>query len=247
MIARGTLTLARHPPGGDPRGLRAVLLDAMGTLVELLPPAPRLVAALERRGVAVSEAEAWTALRAEIAHYRAHHDEAGDRRALARLRAECTEVLRAALPPAARDVDDLQDALLGSLSFAPYPEVPGALAALRADGVRLVVVSNWDVSLRDVLAETGLDALVDDVVISAEAGAAKPDPEIFAVALGDVAPEAALHVGDSVDADVAGARGAGIEPVLVARDGGDAPVGVRTVRSLRDLPQIARHYLSVEP
>ena len=43
-----------------------------------------------------------------------------------------------------------------------------------------MVVSNWDVSLHERLAETGLAPLVDGAVASAELGAAKPDPAIFA-------------------------------------------------------------------
>ncbi len=216
---------------------RVVLLDALGTLLELEPPAPRLVAELARRGVTVSEEEAWAALRAEIAFYRAHHDMASDRAGLAALRAQCAEVLRAALPPAARDARDLEAALLAALRFRPYPEVAATLRGLREDGATLVVVSNWDVSLHDALADTGLDALVDGALSSAEVGAAKPDPLIFrrALELAGARPEEALHVGDSVEHDVAGARAAGIEPVLVVRGGGDAPEGVRAIGSLSSL------------
>ncbi|MGB9183040.1 MAG: hypothetical protein WCB67_03170, partial [Solirubrobacteraceae bacterium] len=52
---------------------RALLIDAMGTLVALSPPAPRLCRELERQsGVSVSRSEAELALAAEIAYYRAH-------------------------------------------------------------------------------------------------------------------------------------------------------------------------------
>jgi putative hydrolase of the HAD superfamily len=125
--------------------------------------------------------------------------------------------------------------LMASLAFRPYPEVRGVLRALRAAGVRLVVVSNWDVSLHDMLDRTGLSALVDGAVSSAELGAAKPDPAIFERALelaGDVPASEALHAGDSLEADVAGALGAGLQAVLVARDGGAPPAGVRAVASL---------------
>jgi putative hydrolase of the HAD superfamily len=173
----------------------------------------------------VTEDEARDAIAAEIAYYREHHDIAGDRDGLAELRARCTEVLRSALPAHARGVEDLQAALLASLRFRPYPEVPGVLAALRDAGARLVVVSNWDVSLHDALADTGLAPLVDGAVSSAEVGARKPDPAIFAVALGlaGVPASEAIHVGDSPEADVAGARAAGIEPILVVRDPAAAP------------------------
>ena len=217
---------------------RAVLLDALGTLVALRRPWPLLVEQLGARGVAVTEDEAKAALLAEIGYYRAHHQIAGDRAGLAELRARCTEVLRAALPEHAREVDDLEDALVASLRFDPYPEVPGVLRALRERGARLVVASNWDVSLHDVLRDTGLDALLDGVVTSAELGAAKPDAALFLRALevaGGVDPADALHAGDDLVADVEGARGAGITPVYVARAGEPVPDGVRGVRSLGEL------------
>ncbi|HEX8207992.1 MAG TPA: HAD-IA family hydrolase [Solirubrobacteraceae bacterium] len=217
--------------------MRAVLLDALGTLLELEPPAPRLVAELRTRGAEVDEEEAWAALREEIGFYREHHDLGADRAGLDELRARCTEVLRGALPERARSVADLQGALLASLRFRPYPEVPGALEGWSRAGLRLVVVSNWDVSLHDALVDTGLASLVDGAISSAEVGARKPDPRIFerALALAGVAAEDAIHVGDSLEYDVAGARAAGIEPVLVVRDGSAAPEGVRTVGSLSSL------------
>jgi putative hydrolase of the HAD superfamily len=225
-------------PATRPAG--AVLLDALGTLVELPPPWPPLVRELAARGVAVGLEEARAAMRAEMAFYRAEHHRASDRAGLAELRAACTAVLRDALGAPARDLParELEAALLASLRFAPYPEVPRVLRALRAAGARLVVVSNWDVSLHDVLAATGLRPLVDAVLTSAELGVAKPDPAIFAAALreaGDVAPQAALHVGDDEQADAAGAAAAGIPAVLVRRDGGPAPPGVRVIRSLEGL------------
>lgn len=218
-------------------GVRAVLLDALGTLVELPPPAPALVEELGRRGAVISEAEAAAAMRAEIAFYRAEHHVAGTLEALAGLRARCTEVLHDALPPHARDVPDLGGALLAALRFRPYPEVPEVLRRWRTAGLRLVVASNWDVSLHEVLRTTGLAPLVDGVVTSAELGVAKPDPGLVAAALAEagVAAEEAVLVGDSVEHDVAGARAAGVDVVLVLRDGESAPHGVRSVRSLAEL------------
>jgi putative hydrolase of the HAD superfamily len=100
--------------------------------------------------------------------------------------------------------------------------VPGAGAALgrlRDAGLALACVSNWDVSLAPHLERAGLHDLFAEVVSSAEAGAAKPDPAVFAVALGrlGVPPARALHVGDG-DADREGAAAAGLafEPVPLA-------------------------------
>ena len=226
---------------GSPGVVRAVLLDALGTLLELLPPAPRLRAALaERAGLDVDEAAAARAMAAEIRFYRAHLHEGGTAAGLASLRERCAEVVREALGEPARALGSvaLQDALLAALEFRAFPDAPGALDALRSRGVRLVVVSNWDLSLHERLAQTGLAGRLDGAVASAEIGSAKPDPAIFRHALalaGGVAPAAALHVGDTPGADVAGARAAGVWPVLLARGGGRGPDGVPTIASLREL------------
>ena len=222
---------------------RALLLDALGTLLELQPPVEPLRRELRARfGLELSAQEAATAIKAEIAWYRAHHDEAADRERLAALRRDSALALRAALPPAGAElpIGPLTEALLAAIRFRPFPEVVEVLTRARERGIRLVVVSNWDVSLHDALEQTGLAPLLDGALTSAEVGSAKPDGAIFAraLALADVPREAALHVGDDLAADVGGARAAGIDVRLVVRDGAAPPPGVATVRSLRELPGI---------
>lgn len=222
---------------------RAILLDALGTLLELQPPAPALRQGLrERLGIDISAEEAERGVTAEIAYYRAHLQEGHDRAQLARLRHRCAAALRAALPGSvtAAPAAGLIEVLLGALRFEPYPEVPDALCSARALGVRLVVVSNWDVSLHDVMVQSGLAHLVHGTITSAELGVGKPDPVIFrhALTLAGVPAADALHVGDSFELDVAGARAAGIEAVLLRRDGRAASAGVRTIASLRELPSL---------
>jgi putative hydrolase of the HAD superfamily len=223
-------------------GRRAVLLDALGTLLELEPPAPRLREELASRvGARVSLPQAQAAIGAEIAYYRAHLDEGRDRASLASLRRRCAEVLVDALPAGARELlpagDGAVELLLASLRFRSFPDALTALARLRAGGVRLVVVSNWDVSLHAALERVGLSPYLDGVVTSAEAGARKPDPAVFerALTVAGVPASAAVHVGDTLGEDVAGARNAGIEPVLIVRERGAGPDGVRTIRSLLEL------------
>ena len=137
---------------------RAVLLDAMGTLLTFGDPVPRLRAGLrERLGVDVGEPAARAAIRAEIAYYRAHLHEGRDAASLAALRTACADAMRPALGAAAAGVPTpaLVDALLGALRFTAYPDSVPALRALRAAGCRLVVVSNWDHSLHERLEERG--------------------------------------------------------------------------------------------
>lgn len=212
---------------------RAVLLDALGTLVDFEDPSPALRAGLAEAGVEVSPERARAAVNAEIAFYRAHHGAAGDATTLAELRRGCARVVRDEL---ALDLpaDELVPIVVGAFRFSTFPEVPRVLDALRAGGHALAVVSNWDVSLHEVLDSTGLASRVDAVVVSAEIGVAKPDPEPFRRALAALGagPGDALHAGDRVDEDVAGARAAGVRAVLVARDGATAPDGVECVSSL---------------
>jgi putative hydrolase of the HAD superfamily len=219
---------------------RCLLLDAMGTLLTFEPPASRLRAALVAAcGADVGEEAARRAIRAEIAFYRAHLHLGRDAARLAELRRASAEAMRPELPEpaAALSSDALLAALLDALRFRAYPEVPGTLRALRARGIRLVVVSNWDVSLHERLAELELAPLLDGAIASAEAGAAKPDPAIFgrALALAGASAGETWHAGDSLEADVEGARAAGIRPVLVARHGEPAPPGVARVAALDGL------------
>ncbi len=226
-------------------GPEAILFDALGTLVALEPPGPRLRRGLaERAGIEIDAAAADLALAAEITYYRAHLDEGRDAESLAVLRRRCAQELRAALPPSARglELEVLLGLLLDALHFSAFPDAAGALRWARQLPARVVVVSNWDVSLEEVLARLGLAELLDDVVTSARAGARKPSPAIFARALelAHAAPERAVHVGDSLAEDVAGARAAGIEPILVRRDGGPAGPGEPAVSTLAELPEVIR-------
>lgn len=222
--------------------VQAVLLDCLGTLVELQPPAPRLRAELLRRlGVDVGAAAATAAFRAEIDYYLAHHLDGRDEAGLAGLRDRCARVMLEALALEPGTLPEVREAMLSSLRFSAYPDAPPVLAELRSTGVRLVATSNWDCSLPGVLARAGLLGLIDAVVASAVVGAAKPDPSVFRAALeaARCEPGAALFVGDSLERDVAGARAAGIRAVLIAREespesaGGDPELEI--VRTLGEL------------
>jgi putative hydrolase of the HAD superfamily len=235
--------------------VRAVLLDAFGTLLTLDAPAPRLRALLaDRLGLEVTEEQAATALAAEVSYYRAHLHEGVDMQRVAELRARCAEVLCRALPSeprlSAAAPGTMTALLLDSLRFSAFPEVADALARLRAGGLRLVVASNWDASLNTVLDGVGLLDAVDGVVASASVGAAKPDPRLLqaALVLAGVAPSAALHVGDGFREDVGAALGAGVRPVLLSRDSraGEVEYGAEeptlpelvVIRTLSGLPEL---------
>ena len=120
---------------------QALLIDGLGTLVSLAPPAPALSLELSARfGIEVSEQEAGRALGAEITFYRAHMGLGRDRDSLSALRRRCAEVMRQALPPserlAALSVEALTDTLLSALRFDAYPDArPALIRARQAGGV----------------------------------------------------------------------------------------------------------------
>ncbi len=122
-----------------------------------------------------------------------------------------------------------------------YEDVEETLRALRARGLRLGVVSNWDTRLKGICAGLGLDRLVDFLVISAEVGVRKPDRRIFEEALSraGVRPEEAVHVGDLPEEDVEGARRAGVGAFLIERrvrvTDHNTPEGVPVLKGLGDL------------
>jgi HAD superfamily hydrolase (TIGR01509 family) len=204
--------------------------------VALDSPAPRLRDELAKQGVEVELADAEAAFRAEIAYYIEHHVEGRDRESLDDLRDRCARVMSEALgnPPA-----DVRAAMLAAIRFRPFPDAAPALGELRSRGLRTVVVSNWDCSLGEVLREAGLGDLIDGVVTSAGAGAAKPDPRIFeaALALAGCDASEAVCVGDSPANDIDGAAAAGIRGVLIKRVLAAAPSPTR-IATLAELPSV---------
>jgi putative hydrolase of the HAD superfamily len=198
--------------------LDAVTVDAMGTLVELHEPVERLARALQDRGVERSRQDVAEAFRKEVDYYLLHKLSATDSTSLAALRRECARVF---LEAADADLDpaEFSPAFVEAMVFRPFGGAVAALERLRAAGLSLACVSDWDIGLREQLAKVGLDHLFDVVLTSAEAGAPKPEPALFREALSRlrVEPGRALHVGDGdSDRDGAGAAGLAFEPVPLA-------------------------------
>jgi putative hydrolase of the HAD superfamily len=211
---------------------RAVFLDALGTLVELEPPWPYLRSVVPEE---VGPERLERAVRAEMAYYKAHAHEGRDRESLAELRNRCARVLSNEL-----GVEVPVDELVDAVRMRAYPDAEPALRSLRERGLRLVVVSNWDCSLGEVLGRCGLEPLLDGAVSSAEAGSRKPDPGIFGPALkiAGCEPDEALHVGDTEEEDVEAARAAGIRALLVDRDrAGGRGDGVAAISSLAEIEE----------
>jgi putative hydrolase of the HAD superfamily len=122
-------------------------------------------------------------------------------------------------PALVAQLTDVHMGLLQNVSHAP-PHHATVLAALR-ERRRIGLCSNFShaPAARAVLERDGLARHFDAIVISHEHGLRKPRPEIFAstlAALG-VAPDEAIHVGDNLDADVAGATAVGLRTIWITR------------------------------
>lgn len=120
------------------------------------------------------------------------------------------------LPPGL--VETLFERFADAALWQVYPEVPACLERWRSRPLKLAVVSNFDSRLPPLLADLGLAAALDALVVSSQVGAAKPDPAPFhrALQILQLAAHQVWHVGDSPE-DELGARAAGIRCLMVRR------------------------------
>jgi FMN phosphatase YigB (HAD superfamily) len=185
--------------------LDAVTIDAFGTLIELVDPVPFLADALHRHGIERAHSEIADAFAAEGRYYRAHIHEGADEDGLRSLQTRCAGVFLEAVG-GGLDPGEFAPEYVACLHFKTMDGVVPALETLRARGLALAVVGNWDLTVHRWLAELGLRRYFSLVLHAAR----KPDPGSLRRALDElaVAPERALHVGDE-PADEAAAAAAG--------------------------------------
>jgi HAD superfamily hydrolase (TIGR01509 family) len=183
-----------------------VTLDAYETLVTLIDPIPALVGALGERGAERTPEAVLAGFRAETEHYARRVGEGYDEPTLARLRRDCAGVFLDAVA-ADLDAEEFAPSYISAIRFEVLPGVVESLDRLRALGLELAVVGNWDFSLHERLKELGLSQFFRVVVHAA--GKPSPGGLLQALARLDVGPERALHVGDS-EADEQAARAAGM-------------------------------------
>jgi putative hydrolase of the HAD superfamily len=116
-----------------------------------------------------------------------------------------------------------------------FEDVVPTLEMLAAEGIRLGIISNWDERLVPLLEHLRLHTYFDAIVVSCDVGFAKPSPVIFEHAskkLG-AAPELMIHVGDSPEHDVAGAKSAGLQTRLIDRhQESQYPLQISSLREL---------------
>lgn len=204
-----------------PQPLDAVLLDVGG--VFHLPDHARIVAAMARVGVEVDPLDLDRAHYAGVVALTDFTE--GDRNIWLAYNRGYARALGAQ-----DELEAVAEALLhefttGGVWTRVIPGSREALVTIAATGVKLAIVSNADGSVAAQLGADGICQLgdgpgvrMDAILDSSVVGVAKPDPRMFEIALerlGGIDPSRAIHVGDTPAADVAGARAAGITPVLI--------------------------------
>lgn len=199
---------------------RAVLFDAVGTLIHLREPVGATYARLAGVGDPTALQTAFAAAMRRrppmiFPELPAADVPAAERQWWRELVEEAFAAAGAALPAGA--FERLWQHYAGAGAWQVVDGSMPMLRRLREAGRRTGMVSNFDHRLRPLLAALDLAALFDVVVLPADAGAAKPDPRIFQLALArlGVAPSDALYVGDDAEDDIAGATAAGLRAMHI--------------------------------
>jgi HAD superfamily hydrolase (TIGR01549 family) len=130
--------------------------------------------------------------------------------------------------------------LFKGMTFTLFDDVLPTLKTLKERNFLLGMITNLSTDMNPICRELGLEPYLNFVVTSGEVGADKPEPAIFLAALqrAGVNADQAIHVGDQYKLDVVGARGVGINPILIDRydlspEVSDCP----RIRSLTELTQ----------
>jgi len=210
---------------------RALLLDAAGTLIEPAEPVGEVYRRIFARYGLETTREALEP--AFLSAFRGVADPDFDRFPDGHdaERAWWRQVVETAARQAGLDPSRLQDGAFDRCftelfdhyahggAWRPFPEVEAFLDQAAGQGLRMAVLSNFDRRLHQVLADLGLSSHFEFILSSGEARSRKPDGEIFRQALArlDLPPAQVFHIGDSPEADLEGARTAGIPAALVER------------------------------
>jgi len=215
--------------------IKAVTFDVGGTLIEPWPSVGHVYCEIaNRHGIGGFTAEL---LNARFnAAWRVHKNFNDTRAGWEEL---VNEVFQGLVSPGicAEFFPELYDRFAQSEAWRIFDDVTPTLEMLASRGIRLGVISNWDERLRILLRRLLLDHHFETIVISCEIGSGKPSPIIFekAAAKFGLPPGAILHVGDSFESDIAGARAAGFHARRIYRSAGEARKG--DLHSLRELAE----------
>jgi HAD superfamily hydrolase (TIGR01549 family) len=118
-----------------------------------------------------------------------------------------------------------------------YSDAIPTLERLKSEGYIMGLVSNAPPDTLKAIDFLGLGRYLPVIVVSGVVGVSKPNPEIFRIALSQAgtSPREAIHVGDVFEADILGARNAGIKGLLIDRDGSQSGLDCPHVKSLSEI------------
>jgi len=204
-------------------GIRAVFFDAGNTLIHPYPSIGEIYSRIAaKHGMSFDKDEAYSAFKEAFLARRGIPLDSREKE-IEWWRGIVWDAVTSLCKP--RDFDAYFEELFEFFTKAEawkiYPEVVPTLEELRARGVELGVISNWDSRLLPLLHNLGLARVFSVIAVSALVGSAKPDREIFQYALDKlgVKPEEALHAGDNIELDFKGARACGLHALLLDRNG----------------------------
>ncbi len=209
------------------RDIRAMTFDVGGTLIEPYPSVGHVYSEVAARHGVYVEPDVLNARFA--AAWKARKDFGHSMRDWSNL----VDVTFSGLAEPSRTFfPDLYAAFIKSAVWHIFDDVLPTLEHLQKNGMRLAVISNWDERLRPLLAALDLARFFEATIVSIEVGMAKPDRKIFEAASQQLqlAPSQILHIGDSQNEDLTGARQAGFNAILIER--GQSPVPGEQVSSL---------------
>ena len=231
-----------------------LIFDSYGTLMEMDDFYGRLQSGFEKSGVTLPLDVVRRAAHAEMRHYMKGAKLAKCLDSWEKLRRDCALTLENAIREQGCKIElpapGVMQILSEAVVYKPFPDIKNSLEKLRAKGLRLGVLSNWDFKLPSALEDAGIAHLFDFVLSSAQVGQEKPARGFFERGLALARRTApglrardCFYIGDHYEKDVLGARNAGLNPIWLVRESRDLPSGdthhadddVPRLRSLRDL------------
>ncbi len=228
----------------NPGAKKAVFFDAAGTLFYPFPSVGEIYADFARKyGMTVKALDVGKAFKCEFEHregLRSLEDSGGEEQEKAWWRELVISVISQISP--LRDFEaffeELYSYFATEKAWRFYPDTLITLHRLKSKNVIMGVISNWDSRLYSVCSSMGLNDFFSFILPSSSVGFAKPSQKIFQMALKCAGVNAfeALHVGDNLENDYAGGLAAGIDALLIDREGNtehDASVSV--IRSLTEI------------
>ena len=233
----------------SPNGIQAILFDLDGTLRDNEPASfPVFLDYAERLGAEASPGARWHTTRWTYYYWAQSPELLADWPTYLE-HPELFWANHARLLLLALGCSEIESAPLGSEiarrmleKFKPedrvLPDVPIALTCLKSAGYRLGVVSNRRKPYEEQLASLSLLEYFEFSLYAGDLERWKPNPEMFAIALGHLAlpAQAVVYVGDNYYADVIGAQRAGLRPVLLDPDNLFPDAGCPAIAQIGDLP-----------